>query len=320
MRGGEASAGAATQSSPARGGGVAGGDGPAGSGNQRLGLKAEEPSKSGVGFVGIRLRSKKSDTPEKTAFFAARGEEGGGRRDEAGEGQEAATVDEVMAVLSKHSKVAVELLRQASEDLAPASPHATGAAALEVPSSTPLSPSSRKAFAKASLRFDGATAESETEHPPPTPAAARSHAGEDKLKASTARPSSPDDVRPPHDGDAGSSAAGDAAARPGAPSGAFAASLRSRLTATSDSSPAKARGPQQRTPPAPSSAPSVSSDSAAGLHIMAAAPRQQDESDAVGADDTGSLEGDIGEDAGEGSSREVEALDVSAQWESLADL
>ena len=112
-------------------------------------------SGSGSGMWGIKLRGKRTETPGKRAEGAVRN--GGGSSTSgggAGQGYEAATVDEVMAVLSKHSKVAVELLRQSSHDFDPVTPPQVSS--LGSASATPMSPNSRKTFAQASLRFDAA--------------------------------------------------------------------------------------------------------------------------------------------------------------------
>jgi len=112
-------------------------------------------SGSGSGMWGIKLRGKRTETPGKRAEGAVKN--GGGSSTSgggAGQGYEAATVDEVMAVLSKHSKVAVELLRQSSHDFDPVTPPQVSS--LGSASATPMSPNSRKTFAQASLRFDAA--------------------------------------------------------------------------------------------------------------------------------------------------------------------
>ena len=112
-------------------------------------------SGSGSGMWGIKLRGKRTETPGKRAESAVKNG-GGSSASGGGAGQEyeAATVDEVMAVLSKHSKVAVELLRQSCHDFDPVTPPQVSS--LGSSSATPTSPNSRKTFAQASLRFDAA--------------------------------------------------------------------------------------------------------------------------------------------------------------------
>ena len=101
---GAAGAGALLPSPAAAGGSEAEDGGGVLEGGAGVGEKGEKGSSSGGGIWGVRLRGRKGDRERERETVGGKGEE------RKGAGQEAATVDEVLAVLSKHSKVPVSCL------------------------------------------------------------------------------------------------------------------------------------------------------------------------------------------------------------------
>lgn len=105
-----------------------------------------------------RLRAKTQRKPEAVDMPEDAGQGGGreGGGPSTSDGQEwsqnhgGASVDEVIEVLSKHSKVAVQLLRQQSQDLAPSTPQGERRGAHD---NAPMSQNSTKAFALAGTHY-----------------------------------------------------------------------------------------------------------------------------------------------------------------------